>query len=428
MGMLVVTALVTFFVQRQELWSIRKKAAVKMAGTAVVDVLAPGLHYEEKENGNHFLAKVEKILFPIADYTVQIKSYETDAESTLSYEMILAMEALDENYVDENGQVVMQNNGGTDSPQPADGTQNADNPQAADGAQNADNSQAAATAQNPDTSQETSDSAGQASLTVAQPVTATQKAVEYSLDKLNDFDYLVQNFYQVDSTTTVKSDQLNVAALTGKNMKIAHDASTPQILIYHTHSLEGYADSIPGDRSTTVVGVGDYLTELLTQQYGYNVIHDTGEYDTVRDKAYSKAAPAIEQILADNPSIDVVIDLHRDGVPEGKHLVTEINGKPTAQIMYFNGLSRTVKNGNLDTLPNPYIEDNLSFSFQLSYQAARYYPQLTRCIYLKGYRYNLHVRPRSILLEVGAQTNTVEEAMNAMEPFSVILDKVLKGQ
>ena len=72
-------------------------------------------------------------------------------------------------------------------------------------------------------------------------------------------------------------------------MKIAHDASTPQILIYHTHSLEGYADSIPGDKSTTVVGVGDYLTELLTQQYGYNVIHDTGEYDTIRDKAYSKA-------------------------------------------------------------------------------------------------------------------------------------------
>lgn len=52
--------------------------------------------------------------------------------------------------------------------------------------------------------------------------------------------------------------------LTGKNMKIAHDAGTPQILIYHTHSLEGYADSIPGDKSTTVVGVGDYLTELLT--------------------------------------------------------------------------------------------------------------------------------------------------------------------
>ncbi len=171
MGMLVVTALVTFFVQRQELWSIGKKAAVKMAGTAVVDVLAPGLHYEEKENGNHFLAKVEKILFPIADYTVQIKSYETDAESTLSYEMILAMEALDENYVDENGQVVMQNNGGTDSPSRRQNTEH-DNSQPADNAQSTDNSQAAATAQNPDTSQETSDSAGQTSLTVAQPVSS----------------------------------------------------------------------------------------------------------------------------------------------------------------------------------------------------------------------------------------------------------------
>ena len=65
MGMLAVMSLAAFFVQRQKLWSIGKKAAVKMAGTAVVDVLAPGLHYEEKENGNHFLAKVEKYYFQL---------------------------------------------------------------------------------------------------------------------------------------------------------------------------------------------------------------------------------------------------------------------------------------------------------------------------------------------------------------------------
>ena len=443
MGMLAVTALVTFFAQRQQLWSTGKKETLKMAGAAVVDVLAPGLQYEETENRNRFLAKVEKILFPIADYTVQIQSYETDAESTLSYEMILAMEAADENYVDEDGQVVMQNNGdtdnaqNTDSSQPADNAQNtdnsqaaataqnADNPQAADGAQNADNSQAAATAQNPDTSQETSNSAEQTSLTVAPPIAATQKAVEYSLDKLNDFDYLVQNFYQVDSTTTVKSDQLNVAALTGKNMKIAHDASTPQILIYHTHSLEGYADSIPGDRSTTVVGVGDYLTELLTQQYGYNVIHDTGEYDTIRDKAYSKAAPALEQILADNPGIDVVIDLHRDGVGENTRLVTNVNGTDMAKVMFFNGLSRTTKLGDIAYLYNPYIADNLAFSFQMQLAAAEYYPGYTRKIYLKGYRFNMHYCPKTLLVEVGAQTNTVQEAKNAMVPLADILNKVL---
>ena len=256
-------------------------------------------------------------------------------------------------------------------------------------------------------------------------MTATQKAVEYSLEKLNDFDYLVQNFYQVDSTTTVKSDQLNVAALTGKDMKIAHDAGTPQILIYHTHSLEGYADSIPGDKSTTVVGVGDYLTELLTQQYGYNVIHDTGEYDTIRDKAYSKAAPALEQILADNPGIDVVIDLHRDGVGENTRLVTNVNGTDMAKVMFFNGLSRTTKLGDIAYLYNPYIADNLAFSFQMQLAAAEYYPGYTRKIYLKGYRFNMHYCPKTLLVEVGAQTNTVQEAKNAMVPLADILNKVL---
>ena len=78
-------------------------------------------------------------------------------------------------------------------------------------------------------------------------------------------------------------------------------------------------------------------------------------------------------------------------------------------------------------LPNPYIEENLAFSFQLEYQAAQYYPKLYRGIYLAGLRYNLHLKPRALLLEAGAQTNTVEEVRNAMEPFADILNRVLKG-
>ena len=352
-------------------------------------------------------------MFPITEYTTKMQSYETDAESTLSYEMILAMEALDENYVDENGQVVLKNNVAEEAQVSGDSqnigaAQVPDISQDEEGVQNPEQPQDADQSQDFAQAGENGNSAAETTLTVAPPAVATQKAVEYSLDKLNDFDYLVQNFYQVDSTTTVKSDQLNVEALTGKNMKIAHDAGTPQILIYHTHSLEGYADSIPGDRSTTVVGVGDYLTELLTQQYGYNVIHDTGEYDTVRDKAYSKAAPAIEQILADNPSIDVVIDLHRDGVGENTRLVTNVNGTDMAKVMFFNGLSRTTKLGDISYLNNPYIADNLAFSFQMQLTAAEYYPGFTRKIYLKGYRFNMHYCPKTLLVEVGAQTNTVQ--------------------
>ncbi len=254
----------------------------------------------------------------------------------------------------------------------------------------------------------------------------TEKAVEISREKLNDFDYLVQNFYQIDRTTTIDGSELNAQAMLEKDMKLQGGAENIQILIYHTHSQEGYADSVPGDPESSVLALGERLTQLLRDQYGFNVMHHMGEYDVKdRDNAYSYAGPALEQILAENPSIEVVIDLHRDGVPDTAHLVTEVNGKQTAQIMFFNGLSRTTKNGNIAYLANPNLADNLAFSFQMKLAAEEYYPGFSRATYLKGYRYNLHYRPKSLLVEVGAQTNTFEEAINAMEPLADILHKVL---
>lgn len=262
--------------------------------------------------------------------------------------------------------------------------------------------------------------------------TATQKQVEIPREQLTDFNYLLNNFFVVDPTTTALESQINVDTLLGKDMKLEKNPEQPQILIYHTHSQEEFADSVEGDTSTTVIGVGDYLVQLLQERYGYQVLHITDTFDLVdgqldRSAAYNYAEPVISQALQEHPTIEVVIDLHRDGVDESKHLVTEVNGKPTAQVMFFNGLSRTNQNGEISYLPNPYIEDNLAFSFQLEYLAKQYYPEYTRCIYLKGYRYNLHLKPRSLLLEVGAQTNTVEEAKNAMEPFADLLYKVLSG-
>lgn len=256
--------------------------------------------------------------------------------------------------------------------------------------------------------------------------------IDLSAEALSDYNYVLNNFFVVDPNTYTDESEINAAAFLEKDLTMAAEKDKPQILIYHTHSQEEFADSAEGDVSTSVVAVGDYLTQILEEQYGYQVIHMTDTFDLVngeldRSKAYNYAQGPVEQMIAENPSIEVVIDLHRDGVPEGTRLVTDINGKPTARIMLFNGLSRTADNGELDYLPNPYIQDNLAFSFQLSYQAKQYYPDFTRCIYLKGYRYNLHVRPRSILLEVGAQTNTFEEAKNAMEPFADILHRVLSG-
>lgn len=257
----------------------------------------------------------------------------------------------------------------------------------------------------------------------------TAKKPDISLEKLKDFDYLMGHFYTVDSSTSVDPEQLNAQTLLGKDLTIDQSGEGPKVLIYHTHSQEAFADSRKGEESDTIVGVGAYLAQLLNETYQIPTLHHKGVYDLIdgkldRSRAYELALPEVEKILKENPSIEVVIDLHRDGVGDSTHLVEEINGKPTAQIMFFNGMSRTKANGPIEYLKNPYIENNLAFSLQMQL-AAQKYPGFTRRIYLKSYRYNMHVTPKTLLVEAGAQTNTVEEMRNAMEILAETLDTVL---
>lgn len=257
---------------------------------------------------------------------------------------------------------------------------------------------------------------------------ATKKQASVDLEELGDYRTLVQKHYRIDGTTGSNASQLNVKKLLKKDLTLTADVDGPQILIYHTHSLEGYRDSESGNLKESVVGVGDYLAELLQERYGFQVLHDRGTYDADRDRAYGVAAPALEKILAEHPTIEVVIDLHRDGVGENTYLLTEVNDTAMAPVMFFNGLSYTNKNGKLASLSNPNLSENLAFSLQMELLASEYYPGFTRGIYLKGLRYNLHYCPKSLLVEVGAQTNTLQEAMNAMPPLADVLNRVLSGE
>lgn len=254
---------------------------------------------------------------------------------------------------------------------------------------------------------------------------------QYVKEQLADYDFLMKHFYNVHSSTTAGRDMMDVEKFLSEDFSIQGSSETPQILIYHTHSQETFADYGADNSDATVVGMGNYLTELL-QAKGYHVIHDTSVYDLKdgkldRNKAYTYALEGITGILQKNPSIEVILDLHRDGVNPDLHMVSEVNGKPTAPIMFFNGTSQT-PSGPIEYLQNPYREDNLAFSLQMQLDAAAYFPGLTRKIYLKGLRYNLHLRPKSALVEVGAQTNTYQEARNAMEPLSELLDMILQGK
>ena len=121
--------------------------------------------------------------------------------------------------------------------------------------------------------------------------------------------------------------------------------------------------------------------------------------------------------------------MHRDGVADGVRLVTEQKGKKCAKIMFFNGICRLNKNGALQSiqyLPNQYITDNLAFSFNMQLVANKLYPGFTRRIYINAYRYSLHMLPKSLLIEVGAQTNTKEEVLNSMDILAEILADVIK--
>lgn len=252
-------------------------------------------------------------------------------------------------------------------------------------------------------------------------------AYTYDWSEQWDYEALVSNFYAVDSATVLKEEYVTLDKLLYQDLQVEKEGEGPQILIYHTHASEAFADSVEGDASTTIVGAGERLAELLEEKYGFRVLHHTGVYDEVREDAYANALPKIEEILKENPSIEVVIDLHRDAVSGDRKLVMELKGRPTARFMFFNGLSYGRKSGEIAYLENPYIQDNLAFSFQAQVAANEYYPGIARKIYLKAYRYNMHLKKKSMLIELGAQNNTVEEIMNACEPLAHILSIVLDG-
>lgn len=258
-------------------------------------------------------------------------------------------------------------------------------------------------------------------------VLAKEKQREILLEDYQNMEELVKAFYTVDPTTSAEASFLNVKDLSMYDCTIDMKGDDPQILLYHTHSQENFVNSEPGKEEDTIVGAGEILASLL-EEYGFTVYHHKGKYDVEsRDYAYSNSLPEIEKILEENPQIQVVIDLHRDAVAEGTKLVTDLQGHQVAKVMFFNGLGRTKNKGEISYLKNPYLKENLAFSFQMKVACDEYYPGFARNIYLRAYRYNMHLCPKTLLIELGAQTNTKEEIEAALVPLAHVLWMVLSG-
>lgn len=201
-------------------------------------------------------------------------------------------------------------------------------------------------------------------------------------------------------------------------------AGEPQILIIHTHSSEAYTQAgldryEPSDTNRTentefnIVRIGDELTEIF-QEAGLNVIHDRGIYDYPSyTGSYTRSGEAIEQYLQDYPSIRIVIDMHRDALGENGVVyktMAEEDGVCASQIMMLIG---TDESG----LEHPNWRQNLSLALYLQSAVNARHPTLMRPISLVQQRYNQHLSPGSMILEVGSNGNTLQEALAAIRLF-----------
>ena len=197
----------------------------------------------------------------------------------------------------------------------------------------------------------------------------------------------------------------------------------PKVLIVHTHATEAYAPEGAqqysrgeSDRSMetseNVVAVGDEAARILNER-GIETLHDTALHDYPSfNGSYADALESTEQYLSDYPSIRMVLDIHRDSVvyDDGTmaKVVTEINGKKAAQLMFVVG---TDENG----LYNPDWRENMKLALKLQEKIDERYPDLMRYVNLRKNRFNGHTTRGSLIIEVGTSGNSLGEAKYGIE-------------
>lgn len=212
------------------------------------------------------------------------------------------------------------------------------------------------------------------------------------------------------------------------------DYSEPTVLIYHTHSTEGYipidngkfSSSYPernSDSKLNMIRVGEEIAAVLTAR-GIGVVHDTTVYDTVYTGAYNESRAGITEILERYPSIVITLDIHRDAIyyddlTRVKPIV-EINGVKAAQMMIIAG----AEGGNVDDFPS--WETNLSFALNLQKAVNTEYADLMKPVYFCNRKYNMDITPYSLLIEVGTDVNTLSEAAYSGRLLGDVLAEFIK--
>lgn len=230
--------------------------------------------------------------------------------------------------------------------------------------------------------------------------------------------------------------EFDAGELITRPLKFDANADGPLILIVHTHATEAYTPTAEddyepaGEYHTTdtahsVVQVGQVLADRLSAR-GIAAIND----DTLNDlesynDSYLRSAEVIEEYLEKYPSIQMVIDLHRDAIEDAEGgqlaLTAELDGASCARLLLVMGT-------NVSGMYHPNWQDNLSCALKIQALAEKRDPGWFRQLSLRSQRYNEHLTPCSILLEVGAAGNTLDEAVRSAERFGDLLADLIEGE
>ena len=223
------------------------------------------------------------------------------------------------------------------------------------------------------------------------------------------------------------------AARAGTTFRLAPAEQGPQILILHTHTTESYARAPDApyaesgtahttDTGYNIVQVGDAVTQVLTEM-GFSVIHDTQVYDYPSyNGAYERSKAGAEAILAEHPTIGMVLDIHRDALVDGAGTVykpvTTADGEKVAQVMLLVGT-------DAGGASFPDWQEHLALAMDISREMNTLWPGLARPITLRTARFNQQLTKGSLLVEVGSHGNTLEEAVAGSRLFARALGRVL---
>ena len=246
----------------------------------------------------------------------------------------------------------------------------------------------------------------------------------------------VTNSFGAVKVKNVNSTSIDIEKILGEKIDLTVEKDKPSVLIFHTHTTETFQILDRGfyevgfmtrtkDENLNMVRVGKAICEEI-EKAGYQVIHDNEIHDLSYNGAYAHSRKKVEEYLKKYPTIEVVLDIHRDAIQQNDGTkikpTATIDGKKAAQIMLISGCQE--KGNPIENFPD--WRYNLTFAVHLQNQLETMFPGITRPLYFCPRKYNMNLSHCSLLVEVGSDANTLEEAVYTGKCIGAALSEIMK--